>query len=164
MHEISQGEGGEQGDPLMPALYALGQHRALEDARSRLLPEELLVAFLDDVYLVTTPERAKAAFEVVRTALKEHAGVEADLGKCCVWNRAGEQPPLVEELGPNVWRGDKPPEERGLKVLGVPLGSPEFVKALGDARLQEEQGLTDALPELPDLQSAWLLLLCCASP
>ena len=31
-HEILQGEGGEegeQGDPLMPALYALGQHAAL---------------------------------------------------------------------------------------------------------------------------------------
>ena len=27
---ISQGEGGEQGDPLMPLLFALGQHRALE--------------------------------------------------------------------------------------------------------------------------------------
>ena len=28
-HEVWQGEGGEQGDPLMPALYACGQHRAL---------------------------------------------------------------------------------------------------------------------------------------
>ena len=26
---ISQGEGGEQGDPLMPMLFALGQHRSL---------------------------------------------------------------------------------------------------------------------------------------
>ena len=29
-HTILQGEGGEQGDPLMPMLYSLGQHRALE--------------------------------------------------------------------------------------------------------------------------------------
>ena len=29
VHEIVQGEGGEQGDPLMPALFALGQHSAL---------------------------------------------------------------------------------------------------------------------------------------
>ena len=27
-HTILQGEGGEQGDPLMPALFSLGQHRA----------------------------------------------------------------------------------------------------------------------------------------
>eukprot|EP00969_Alexandrium_andersonii_P173016 7647649-Alexandrium_andersonii.AAC.1 len=31
-HEILQGEGGEQGDPLMPALYASGQHAALAEA------------------------------------------------------------------------------------------------------------------------------------
>ena len=29
-HETHQGEGGEQGDPLMPLLFALGQHRSLE--------------------------------------------------------------------------------------------------------------------------------------
>ena len=28
VHDIVQGEGGEQGDPLMPALFALGQHEA----------------------------------------------------------------------------------------------------------------------------------------
>ena len=30
VHKIAQGEGGEQGDPMMPLLYSLGQHRALE--------------------------------------------------------------------------------------------------------------------------------------
>ena len=30
VHDILQGEGGEQGDPLMPALFALGQHEAPE--------------------------------------------------------------------------------------------------------------------------------------
>ena len=30
VHKIPQGEGGEQGDPMMPLLYSLGQHRALE--------------------------------------------------------------------------------------------------------------------------------------
>ena len=30
VHFIPQGEGGEQGDPLMPALFSLGPHRALE--------------------------------------------------------------------------------------------------------------------------------------
>ena len=36
---ISQGEGGEQGDPLMPMLFALGQHRALEATHERMRPE-----------------------------------------------------------------------------------------------------------------------------
>ena len=164
VHEVCQGEGGEQGDPLMPALYALGQHKALERARAQLRPDELLVAFLDDVYIVTSPERARAAFDVVTTALREHAGVDADLGKCRVWNRAGDLPPRIQELGPEVWRGDKPADERGLKILGAPLGSPEYVSAMGKERLEEEHRLTNLLPDLPDLQAAWLLLSQCASP
>ena len=39
VHEI-QGEGGEQGDPLMPALFALGQHQALEAIQGSLQPSD----------------------------------------------------------------------------------------------------------------------------
>ena len=35
--KVHQGEGGEQGDPLMPALYSLGQHSALDNAMQGLL-------------------------------------------------------------------------------------------------------------------------------
>ena len=38
VHEVFQGEGGEQGDPLMPALFALGQHTALVAIQNHLLP------------------------------------------------------------------------------------------------------------------------------
>ena len=56
-HTIVQGEGGEQGDPLMPALFAVGQHSALAAARTRLQPNEHLMAFHDDLYVVCQPER-----------------------------------------------------------------------------------------------------------
>ena len=46
-----QGEGGEQGDPLMPALFALGQHTALVTVQNHLFPTEGLLVFLD--YLCT---------------------------------------------------------------------------------------------------------------
>ena len=61
-HDVLQGEGGEQGDPLMPALYALGQHAALEEANAALQPGEFLFAFLDDVYAVCSPERVVSVF------------------------------------------------------------------------------------------------------
>ena len=44
-HEIRQGEGGEQGDPMMPMLYSLGQHQALAAVQTRLRPGEHLLAF-----------------------------------------------------------------------------------------------------------------------
>ena len=37
VHEVAQGEGGEQGDAMMPLLFALGQHPVLE-ALNRQLP------------------------------------------------------------------------------------------------------------------------------
>ena len=36
IHSIPQGEGGEQGDAMMPLLYSLGQHGALQDVSRRL--------------------------------------------------------------------------------------------------------------------------------
>ena len=66
-HTIAKAEGGEQGDPLMPLLFALGQHRALVALHSRLFPSESLMAYLDDSYVVLSPERV----EHVHTALEE---------------------------------------------------------------------------------------------
>ena len=57
-HHIPQGEGGEQGDPLMPALYALGQHDGLEAGVRQLHPDDFVVAYLDDLYVRATRERA----------------------------------------------------------------------------------------------------------
>ena len=39
-HRVLQAEGGEQGDPLMPALFALAMHQALVALQPELRPEE----------------------------------------------------------------------------------------------------------------------------
>ena len=44
---------------------------------------------------------------------------------------------------------------QGVKVLGTPIGSFEFIKEVSDRRLEEEQRLWDAIPWIPDLQCAW---------
>ena len=56
--DVPQGEGCEQGDALAPALFALGQHDALQQAATALHPDDSLLAFLDDLYVVTQPSRA----------------------------------------------------------------------------------------------------------
>ena len=60
---VHQGEGCEQGDALAPALDALGQHDALVAADEQLRSGECLAAFLDNVYPVTTPARAREALD-----------------------------------------------------------------------------------------------------
>ena len=59
-----------QGDPLAPALFALGQHEALRRADSQLRPGESLMAFLDDLYvLLPEPSRARAALDLLAAAM-----------------------------------------------------------------------------------------------
>ena len=61
VHSVLQGEGGEQRDPLMPMLFSLGQHAALMAVAARLREGERLLAFLDDLYMVTSPDRTVEA-------------------------------------------------------------------------------------------------------
>ena len=50
-----------------------------------------------------------------------------------------------------------------MKVLGTPLGSPEYVSRLLAEKREEHDRLLQLIPDVPDLQSAWLLLLLSAS-
>ena len=67
VHDIDQGEGGEQGDPLMPML--LGQHNALRAVQAGLQEGELIFAHLDDVYIVCSPERVSAICAILQEEL-----------------------------------------------------------------------------------------------
>ena len=72
-HVIHQGEGGEQGDALMPMLYVLGQHGALASIQESLLLGEHLFAYHDDLYVVCSPERVGPIYKIVEDALEAHA-------------------------------------------------------------------------------------------
>ena len=53
--------------------------------------------------------------------------------------------------------------EQGLKLLGTPLGHPEYVSEQLERLATEHQTLLDRIPVVPDLQCAWAILLHCAS-
>ena len=63
-----------------------------------------------------------------------------------------------------VWKGPElPVEDQGIKVLGTPLGHPEFVTAHLERITAEHRVLLDRIPAVQDVQSAWLILLHCAA-
>ena len=95
-HEIIQGEGGAQGNPLMPALFAVGQHRALVAMKDRLLPHEHLLAFLDDIYIVL--ERVVIIHTKLRVQLWHHGRIQTHQGKTRVWNRGQVEPANIDVL------------------------------------------------------------------
>ena len=122
-HLIQQGEGGEQGDPLMPLLFSLGQRSALHSLQSFLLPGEQLFAYLDDIYVVCSPERVGAIFTRLESDLESHGRIQVHQGKTKVWNRAGAEPETcssmqeaAERVDPDakVWTGDDPLSQQGL--------------------------------------------------
>ena len=98
-HVVQQGEGGEQGDPLMPGLFALAQHPALQATQAMLLPGEVLFVFLDDIYILSRPGRARAIFDILQARLQAHAGIQVNLGKTRAWNAGGVLPPGVDAFG-----------------------------------------------------------------
>ena len=51
VHRAPQGEGGGQGDAMMPPLFSLGQHEALQDVHHQLTAGEYLFAVLDERHL-----------------------------------------------------------------------------------------------------------------
>ena len=164
-HEVRQTEGGEQGCPLMPALFSLAQHDALESANQELLPDERILAFLDDLYIITSEARAAEAFTTVASHVHEQAGVQSHEGKLKVWSRGGGDAPAdLLEINEHAWTASLPDVDNGIVVLGVPLGKPQFVSNHARKRMEAENKLLQQLPRFNNPQVAWDLLAYCAVP
>ena len=167
-HLVSQGEGGEQGDPLMPASFALALAPALRSFQEELHPGEHVRAFLDDIYVTTSPARTASVLSRLEHHLFASLHIRLHAGKTRVWNSAGVRPPHLPPPpeGSTTWVGDSalPPQDRGLRVLGSPLGTDEYVAAQLQHLSVQHRALLQLLPGIHDLQVSWLLLLFCASP
>ena len=86
-----------EGDALMPALFSLGQHSALEAIQARLRPSERLMAFLDDIYGKSDPDRSAAVFTAIQEELLR-VGIRVHDGKTQLWNRSGVVPTGAQAL------------------------------------------------------------------
>ena len=112
---------------MMPLLYSVGQHDALQVAHRSMRDGEHLMAFLDDVYMASDPDRVGPVYATLQDSLWEEAGIRIHVGRpaiCNVLERvAQEQNPAAR-----VRRGAGiPVEQQGIKILGTPLGNPAYV-------------------------------------
>ena len=152
VRSIQQGEGGEQGDAFMPLLFCVGQHSGFGSG---------------------APDRVGAVYSAVQESLQAHAGIRVHGGKTHVWNQAGLKPDACEtlqriaqvsDLDAQVWRGSEVPTTmQGMKVLGTPLGHPDYVASHLEAMTRKHGVLLESIPNVVDVQCAWLLLVHCAS-
>ena len=95
--------------------FSLGQHGASEATQARLGRGEHVMAFLDDIYTVSKPDRLADVHTAVDEELLTNAQIRLHHGKTQVWNRGGVEPNGMPELTrvaravkPDtvVWRGD----------------------------------------------------------
>ena len=122
-----------------------------------------------------TPTAAEVgpAYGHVREALRNHCGIHVHVGKTKIWNRAGNRPAICDMLEriaqrvnprAKVWRGSQvPTADQGMRVLGTPLGHEDYVARHLESVAEEQRVLLERIPRVHDVQSAWLLLLHCAS-
>ena len=127
------------------------------------------------MYAVCRPDRCGAVFTILQQELQSHAEIQLHHGKTQVWNRGGVVPSGIEELtrmaqdasSQRQWcgevTGELPLSQQGMRVLGVPIGQPEFVRDYLERKNQEHETLFQRIPWLNNPQAAWLLLLMCAS-
>ena len=139
----------------MPLLCSLAIHNSLAEVKAQLAEGEFLCALLDDVYIVAPPAWIWFLYDLLGSLLLEGAGFQLHEGTTRTWHRGGLCPDGMWQLGPDVWC------PCGIKILGTPVGSPEFVARSAQERLDE---LWNAIRWVPDLQCAWQILVQCAGP
>ena len=91
----------------MPMLSSSGQHRALCVVPSKLRVEERLFAFLDDIYVVCSPEWVSEICKLWEEELWRHSRIQIHAGKTQIWNSGGHVPVAqVADPDARVWFGD----------------------------------------------------------
>ncbi|OLP84300.1 hypothetical protein AK812_SmicGene34836 [Symbiodinium microadriaticum] len=137
--QVTKAKGSEQGDPLLPALFALGVTAALRAMQADLLPNKSARAFLDDTHTPpashVAPRSGSNAWSI--TCFPTRTCCSTPLIKTRVWNAAGILPrraPAPPDPGSDhvhIWVGDAslPTYQQGLKVLAALLGTDVFVAA-----------------------------------
>ena len=157
----------------MPLLCSLGTTLELSRVQAALQEDEVLLALLDDTHTVTSHKRTATAFAALQGALMIKTGIHLNPGKTKIWNVAGGETSRVRHSSADrgnvrptatVWRGsDLPTCQQVMKILGTPLGHPDFVRASLESKNASHQRFLDRIPLLQDVQASWLLLVHCAA-
>ena len=146
-HRMLQGEGGEQGDPLMPLLFSSGQHRVLTAIQDLLMEGNVCLPSLTTSMSFANLRGSRTCTNILERCLFHHARIHVP------W----ENQNVEQERKDTHWGGrvdstvgnqSLDTKVQGFKVLGAPIGHLE--------KSREYKVLFDRTPAMEDLQSAWV--------
>ena len=127
---------GKQGDPFTPVFFNFAVHNALAEVQTELRAGEFLFAFLDDVCVLSLPERTRKIYDLLADTLQSRAGIRLHTGR----------------------------HARGIGQQRFRREWLSWVQEAGQERLAVEADFWRKIPCFPDLQCAWQLLVQCAGP
>jgi len=167
---VDSAEGTQQGDPLAGFLFALAIHSALARAADALghlqRPQAgLAVGFFDDLTLAGPATLLAEVFQALKVELLDEASCDISLPKTVALNLTSD----ISGIFPDEIRvvdAATAPEERGIIHLGVPQGTPEYVRAKVTGVFISHATLPQRLAKyaVDTKQCALLLLRKCAHP
>ena len=156
---------------MMLSLFALDQHDALSKVQNQLRPEEMLFAFLDDISVVCPREGRRGPHHLGKCVVGScpHPGVcrqdeGLEPGRCQTrslrFPRAASLP--CSGTGANV---AKRVGDRGERTRHQGLGDTSRTSRVRGAPVvgRATTPANSLRPNFPDVQSAWALLLHCAT-
>jgi len=116
------------------------------------------------LYLVTTPARAQPTLKHARSSCTRVSQLTSARLESIV-RAAGRHRQASRSWDPESGAEVTVSRRLAASLLsGVPIGHAEFVQRTLAARLEEERRLLRELQEVPDMHSAWLLLLYRTGP
>ena len=144
----------------LKALVAEVESEALEAGATAPPPlADLLVAIMDDTTFYCEERQVEAALKKLETKMAESGG-KLNYSKTFIYKRSGLLAPSIRALGVTCIDDSLPPDERGIKQLGVPDGCEAYVQKWFENKLAKTQDFLNKLAERlrPHPQGAKMLL------
>lgn len=138
-YNLSSAQGVRQGDPLGPLMFSLGIRALLNDLSTSLGPHRLILAYLDDIYILSNDPNALEDVQAFFSARQPSIQL----------NMAKSKTTTLQEA-----------RETGLQLLGSCIGPTAARERFLEAKIVAEEALLAKLVDLPH-QHALLVLRQC---
>ena len=148
--------GVRQGDPMGPIYFALGIVTLLKHVADR-HNEASILAYLDDVTVTADPMVCLQAYQTIATKCREF-GLEVSSNKSHIFHNDFRFSDVIDTMAYRPAISD-----HGLVLLGVPIGSVDYVRS-GIVDMMRQRGdVLDALAKTDDARVVFPLISSCVN-